>query len=251
MCYSVKYLKEKLYKYAKHHDIDDSVVPQLFDQHYTGGFSHPDLAVIPDIDPNALHAFNWGLIPFWVKDVKTATKLSNQTLNARSESMFEKPSFRNSAMNKRCLILVEGFYEYYHAGKDKIPYFIFRKDDKPMIMAGLWECWELPNEKIKRYTVSIVTTVANSTLSKIHNNPTTLKRTGPRMPVIIPEEQSSLWLSHEEEPNIEKEKVLDLCKPFPDEMIDFYTVPHALGNNGVGNSPDAWRKAEYNLIGLP
>ncbi len=251
MCYSVKYLKDKLHKYAKHHDIDDAQIPQLFDQHYAGAFSHPDLAVLPDSDPKTFHTFNWGLIPFWVKDVKTATKLSNQTLNARSETMFEKPSFRNSAMKKRCLIVVDGFYEYFHLDDQKIPYYIFKKNEEPMLMAGLWEKWELPQEKIKRYTVSIVTTAANKTLSKIHNNPTALKRSGPRMPVIIPEDLSSDWLKHEEEPNIEKEKIMDLCHPYPDDQIDYYTVPHSLGKSGVGNSPEAWQKQKYNLIGLP
>ena len=88
MCYSLKYLKDKLHKYARHHDIDDSNIPQLFDQHYVGAFSHPDLAVIPDSEPNKIYNFNWGLIPFWVKDIKTANKLANQTLNARSETLF-------------------------------------------------------------------------------------------------------------------------------------------------------------------
>lgn len=251
MCYSVKYLKDKLHKYAKHHDIDDSVIPQLSDQHYAGAFSHPDLAVIPDSDPKTFHLFNWGLIPFWVKDVKTATKLSNQTMNARSETIFEKPSFRNAAMKNRCLIVVDGFYEYHHHESEKIPYYIFRKDKKPMLLAGLWQKWEFQEENIQRNTVSIVTTSANETLRKIHNNPTALKRSGPRMPVILPEELSDDWLEHPEEENIEKEKIRDLCTPFEDELLDYYTVPHALGKKGVGNTTEAWKQIDYNIKEIP
>lgn len=251
MCYSVKYLKDKLHKYAKHHDIDDSQVPQLFDQHYVNGFSHPDLPVIPDSDPKKIHAFNWGLIPFWVKDVTTATKISGQTLNARAETIFEKPSFRGPAMHKRCLILVDGFYEYYHVNKSTVPYYLFRKDDQAMVMAGLWEKWELKQENIVRYSVSIVTTEANKTLAKIHNNPSVLKRTGPRMPLILPDEMAHLWLRHDENKNIEKQRLKELMLPYPDELLSYYTVGHAMGKAGLGNSPEAWKKHEYNISGLP
>ncbi len=251
MCYSVKYLKDKLHKYAKHHDIDDSVIPNLFDQHYVSGFEHPDLPVIPDSDPSKFYAFNWGLIPFWVKDVATSIKLSNQTLNARSESVFEKPSFRNSALNKRCLIVLDGFYEYYHIDKTNVPYYIFRKDKEPMIMAGFWEKWELKNENLVRFTVSIVTTEANKIMSKIHNNPKTLKRTGARMPLILPDELAYEWLKHDENPTIEKQRIQDLLLPYPDEMLDYYPVPHALGKSGVGNTPKAWSMIDYELKDLP
>jgi putative SOS response-associated peptidase YedK len=251
VCYSVKYLKDKLHKYAKHHDIDDSQVPQLFDQHFVNGFSHPELPVIPDSDPKKIHLFDWGLIPFWVKDVATATKMSNQTLNARAETIFEKPSFRGPAMHKRCLILVDGFYEFYHVGKATVPYYLFRKDDKPMIMAGLWEKWELKTENIVRYSTTIVTTVANQTLTKIHNNPTALKRTGPRMPVILPDEIAGQWLEHDENKTIEKDRLNELMMPYPDDLISYYTVPHAMGKEGVGNSPKAWNKHDYDINGLP
>jgi putative SOS response-associated peptidase YedK len=251
MCYSVKYLKDKLHKYAKHHDLDDSVIPQLFDQHYVSGFAHPELPIITDIEPNAIQAFNWGLIPFWVKDALTATKLSNQTLNARSETMFEKPSFRNSSMSRRCLILVDGFYEYYHINGKKIPYYIFLKDQETMLMAGLWEKWELKKENISRYTVSIVTTHANDLMAKIHNNPATLKRTGPRMPLIIPEELKKEWLLHNEDPQYEKQRINDLLLPYPSDLMGHYSVAHSLGNNGVGNSDKAWKRMDYNIESLP
>jgi putative SOS response-associated peptidase YedK len=251
MCYSVKYLKDKLHKYAKHHDINDSQIPKLFDQHYTSGFSHPDLAVITDNDPKQFHIFNWGLIPFWVKDIPTATKLSNQTLNARSETIFEKPSFRNSIMDRRCLIVLDGFFEYHHFQNQTIPYYIERKDGEPIIMAGIWDKWELKDENIVRYSCSILTTEANSKMAQIHNNPKTLKRGGARMPLILPDELSSEWLVHEENPKLEKDKLTELMLPYAEDLLNYTTVRPLQGKNGVGNSPLASEKYEYGLIGLP
>lgn len=252
MCYSVKYLKDKLHKYAKHHDIDDSQIPNLFDQHYTSGFSHPDLAVIVDADPKKFSLFNWGLIPFWVKDAQTATKLSNQTLNSRSETMFDKPSFRNSALKKRCLIVIDGFYEYHHHdSKQLIPYFIYQKNDEPLILAGLWEHWDLKNENIKRNTVSIVTTKANKKMAAIHNNPKVLQRTGPRMPLIFNEDLASEWLKHDENPKIEKERIAELCHPYPDDLLKYHSVGQLQGKNGIGNDPKASEEIIYELENLP
>lgn len=251
MCYSVKYLKDKLHKYAKHHDIDDAQVPKLFDQFFVNGFNHPDLAVIPDFDPKAIHLFNWGLIPFWVKDASTATKLSNQTLNARSESVFEKPSFRSAIKSRRCLILLDGFYEYHHYKGKTYPYHVKLKDDETMIMAGLWESWELKDEGIKRNTVSILTTGANPMMSRIHNNPKVLERGGARMPLILPDEIALDWIKHEENEKLDKEKLKELMHPYPQEEMEYYTVKALQGKNGTGNTKEAFEYFDYELEELP
>lgn len=112
--------------------------------------------------------------------LRKKTSSWNQTLNARGESIFEKPAFRNSARNKRCIVHVEGFYEHHHFGKRTYPDFIRLKDHDDFALAALWEECKDPATGVALHTFSIVTTEANDLLRRIHNNP---KLEGPRMPV--------------------------------------------------------------------
>ena len=122
----------------------------------------------------------WGLLPSWVKDPKTFSLL----INARGESVTDKPAFRAAMKRRRCLIPADGFYEWKAVAGRKQPYFVRLKSGAPMAFAGLWECWTGPNgEELE--TAAIVTTNANRTLAPIHN----------RMPVIVPPEGFDLWLN--------------------------------------------------------
>lgn len=115
----------------------------------------------------------------------------NNTLNARGETIFEKPSFRTSAKNHRCIIYVAGFYEHHHYNNKTYPFFIYRKDAQPMALAGLWSEWKNPDTGGRLNTFSIVTTKGNKMMARIHNNP---KLKEPRMPVILPSELEDEWL---------------------------------------------------------
>src|SRR5271156_5433165 len=120
----------------------------------------------------------WGLLPAWVKDPKTFSLL----VNARGESVLDKPSFRNAMRRRRCLIPADGFYEW-SAGAPKRPYFVRPRSGSPIAFAGLWETWTGPNgEEVD--TAAIVTTRANRTLATIHD----------RMPVIVAPDAFNLWL---------------------------------------------------------
>lgn len=254
MCYNTSYLTKKQYKYAQRYGASAQEVEELKEQlnnfdkkYFASGFSHPNLPVLTDENPHAIQPYSWGLIPFWAKDTQSAVKLSNQCLNARGESIFEKPAFRQSAKSKRCLITcIDGFYEYYHLDGKTYPYFIKLKKDEPMTFAGLWDRWENKEEGLVRYTVTIVTTAANKLMKKIHNNP---KRENgdSRMPVILPPELERDWLKPIAD-KVDKDMLQELIKPYPDELMEAYTVRQLSGKSGVGNTEIAHAPFEYEAL---
>ena len=159
-------------------------------------------AVIRSDDKNILTPFLWGLIPFWAKDPSTGAKL----INARAETVNEKPSFKNAFQKRRCLIIADGFYEWKKDGKGKIPYYIYLKSGKPFGFAGLYETWISPdNNKVD--TCTIITTRANEVVQPIHE----------RMPVIVPKEKEEVWLKNDMADPLSR---LELLKPYPAEKME-------------------------------
>ena len=145
----------------------------------------------------------WGLIPSWAKDNSFASKM----INARSETLLEKPSFKNLVDTNRCVIISNGFYEW--DTKTKSPYFIYSTNNKIMAFGGLYSAWiNQSNETI--YTFTIITTEPNNTLSKIHH----------RMPLILNEGDDIKWINN----NNNYESVKDLIKSFEDYKIDMYEI---------------------------
>jgi putative SOS response-associated peptidase YedK len=252
MCYNVNYLTKKRLEYARRLKgiIDERNLDNEFNDilnrtgpvFFVNGFNHPDIPVITNSQPGNLQLMCWGLIPFWVKDPAQAVSLSKRTLNARGEEMFQKPSFRNAAKNKRCLILIDGFFEYHWYNGKSYPHYIKMADGEPMLLAGLWETWKYEKEGIIRNTFSIVTTEANPMMAEIHNKPKASE--GPRMPVIIPKGLEMDWLSSAIDPP-GLEKVKELIRPYADSDIIAYTVPKLQGKNGVGNVEAAIREYQY------
>ncbi len=128
---------------------------------------------------NIFASFLWGLIPFWAKDPSIGARL----INARAETIAQKPSFKNAFAHRRCLIPADGFYEWKPEGKKKIPYEFFLKSQKPFALAGLYERWIGPDSKPVD-TCTILTTEANDLVKPVHD----------RMPVIVPQEAHGVWL---------------------------------------------------------
>jgi putative SOS response-associated peptidase YedK len=126
--------------------------------------------------------YKWGLIPSWSKD----PSIGDRMINARAETLAEKPSFRNAFRRRRCLILADGFYEWKQIPgmKSKQPMFIRLKDENPFAFAGLWEIWSSPDGSEIR-SCTIITTQPNSLIESIHN----------RMPVILPADAYPIWLA--------------------------------------------------------
>lgn len=243
MCYGVKARTEMALRIAKSRGEKGAVekLTQLlhpfpeFDLHYANAFTHPRLVVYTDAAPHTPQLSIWGLVPAWVKDHVQRTQLWNQTLNARGETIFEKPAFRSSARTKRCIVHIEGFYEHHHFGKQTYPFFIHLKDRPHFALAGLWEEWKDPETGERLHTFSIVTIVGNDLLHRIHNNP---KLEGPRMPVILLPEEEDLWLApiHNES---DEQAIRALIRPYPVGVMTAHPVRHLLGKEGVGNTPGA------------
>lgn len=148
----------------------------------------------------------WGLLPAWVKDPKSFALL----INARGESVLDKPAFRNAMKYRRCLIPADGFYEWQAGGGRKQPYFIRLKSGAPMAFAGLWECWTGPNgEELE--TAAIVTTDANRALGHIHD----------RMPVVLSPDAFDLWLNCA---GVDAQTAAALIAPAPADLFEAYPV---------------------------
>lgn len=138
--------------------------------------------VVRDAVTRNVEALHWGLIPSWAKDETIASRL----INARSETLAEKPSFRSAYARRRCLILADGFYEWQSTGpkSPKQPYYFQLKDGRPFMFAGLWESWRTPDGSDK-LTCTIITTSANDLIRPFHE----------RMPVILTGERIWQWLA--------------------------------------------------------
>jgi putative SOS response-associated peptidase YedK len=160
----------------------------------------------------------WGLIPSWVKDPRGFTLL----INARGETVLDKPAFRNAMRRRRCLFPADGFYEWKADGGRKRPYFIHPRQGGPIAFAGLWETWIGPNgEEVE--TACIVTTAANRMLAPIHD----------RMPVVIAPEAFDLWLDSAE---AEVATAAALIAPAPESLFEAVEVS-AAGNRTANDGP--------------
>jgi putative SOS response-associated peptidase YedK len=168
------------------------------------------IAVVANDGENRLDYYLWGLIPSWAKD----PTIGNKMINARAETLAEKPSFRNAFRRRRCLVLADGFYEWKteeRNGKSfKTPMFIRLADGKPFAFAGLWEPWNSPDGS-RILSTTIITTNPNSFMQTIHN----------RMPVILPADKYGLWLDPGEPDQTELQMLL---QPYPAETMTAYAV---------------------------
>lgn len=167
------------------------------------GASTQNLAVITAMEPHRLQYFRWGLVPFWSKELPKSTPV----INARAESLEEKPLFRQPFKKRRCLIPADGFYEWARTGK-KQPYRFVMADNSPFAMAGLWDEWtHAPGKSIRSF--AIITTSPNKLMEPIHN----------RMPVILQKETYIEWLNGDDEKSL-----LEMLKPFPESKMRVYKV---------------------------
>jgi len=173
-------------------------------------FMRPDCLIVTREE--ALQAAKWGLIPFWVRDVKQADNIRKITANAKAETVFALSSFREAIKKRRCLIPSTGFFEYHHEGKEAIPYRIFLREADVFSLAGLYEEWRNPETKEMTRTFSVITVPANVLCGFIHNG----GRNQGRMPAILPIEDEEKWL----EPGLRDEGIRELLRPFDTALMD-------------------------------
>lgn len=188
-----------------------------------------DIAVIrltANTSVQELALLKWGLIPFWARDRKVGYKM----INARAESVADKPAFRAAFRHRRCLIPATGFFEWYRKGKMKQPYFIRLTDSNIMAFAGLWEHWAGNDGEIIE-SCTIITTNANRTVGNIHD----------RMPVIIDPGDYDRWL----DPHAKTQNILPLLVPFSNKKMLAYPVGMEV-NNPKTDTPDCLKEIKAN-----
>lgn len=165
-----------------------------------------DVTVVVQKETRQLTEMRWGLVPSWATDVS----IGNRMINARVETIAEKPAFRVAFKKRRCLILADGFYEWQKAGKVKVPTHIRLKTREPFAFAGIYEYWKTKSGKILE-SCSIVTTTPNEIMSKIHH----------RMPVILNEHDEEAWLNPD---NQDVEILMSLLNPYQSKKMETFEV---------------------------
>ncbi len=193
---------------------DVSNIVEEFDIDQVSGNVRKSYNIAPGSDAAAvicdgvmkLISLRWGLIPAWAQNPSMGSRL----INARAETVADKPSFRDAFKNRRCLIIADGYYEWKRGEKGKIPFYMRLKSQKPFGFAGLYEKWSSPGGQ-EIQTCSIITTEPNKLVGPIHN----------RMPAIIPKEGEALWL---DSTVFDRRALLDLLGPLPGEAMETYPV---------------------------
>ncbi len=189
-------------------------VPPLFQPRYNIAPSQSIAAIRiePDTTTRKLVMLRWGLIPSWAKDAK----IGNRCINAKDETVAEKPSFRSAFKKRRCLVIADGFYEWQRQGAHKQPMWIGMRSKRPFAFAGLWEHWK-PAEGEPVETCTIITTEPNDLMVPIHN----------RMPVILAPASFDQWL----DPSFQQPAALKaLLRPYPSEELMTYPVSTLVNN---------------------
>jgi len=168
---------------------------------------------------NHLDFLRWGLIPSWAKD----SSIGHKMINARAETVHEKPAFRQAIKYRRCLVIASGFYEWRMEGKQKIPLYVHLKDGSPMAFAGLWDSWKPPENGFVE-SCTILTTSSNKLIEPLHD----------RMPVILHPLEYQPWLDGD---MTDPTKLQRLCHPYPADLMEMWPVS-PLVNNPKNESPD-------------
>lgn len=214
-------------------------------RYYINGFAHGKSYVAKQ-GGDAIEMLEWGLIPFWIKTEKEAKEIANRTLNAKSETVFNLPSFRHCIKKQKCLIIANGFYEWRHINsKTKIPYLIGVRDPHgedrmyPFTFGGIFDTWVNKDTGEVHETFSIITTPANSMMAVIHNSKL-------RMPLIIPDDKQQQWLNA-----TDTETINALMQPFPADRMIAYPVSKLVSQQKVErNVPEVVQPEEYSEVSV-
>lgn len=174
---------------------------------------------VADNERRELVSLKWGLIPSWAKD----QSIGNRMINARAETVQEKPAFRNAIKHHRCVIPASGFFEWLHEKNMAKPFYVRLKDSSPMCFAGIWEHWKSPDGEFIE-SCSILTTKSNTLIEPLHD----------RMPVILHPQEFSLWLDRE---ITDPEKQKHLYQPYPATLMELYPVS-SLVNSPRNDTPE-------------
>lgn len=207
-------LKSPLSVLTERFDIDE--FPSSLSPSYNIAPTQQVATVLSENGKRKLEMLRWGLIPSWADD----PEIGNRMINARGETVAEKPSYRRAFKRSRCLILADGFYEWQRTDSGKQPFHIRLQDESPFAFAGPWESWD-KGDGLRSCT--IITTEANDLVGEVHN----------RMPVILHAEDYEMWLDLDFD---EREPLTSLLKPYPAETMEAYPVSRRV-NKPSNNEP--------------
>lgn len=224
MCYHVSTpSKAVLKKY-----LGEGITIDDYQPHYhSTGFKHEALPAILSIQPNKVLAVTWGFTPEQMDDAEATRFFKGAySLNAKAETIFTQPLYKYAAAYKRCITIVDGFFEWKHEGEEKIPHYIQMPDHKPFALAGLWA------DRGGELTLNILTTPANELMASIHN-------TKKRMPFILPEDHWELWL----DTSANEADVKKIIHKFPEGLLDAHEISRMITQKGVDSDvPDVQEK---------
>lgn len=237
MCFSMSYAKGRETIQTRF-EVDFLQYGEYQPHYYVSAHSFPEVPIITDKEPDRAQPMEWCLIPHWVKSPEKAEEVRKHTYNARDDTIFEKPSFRDAIMKSRCLVLADGFFEWqHHSNGRKYPYYIQLENREPFAMAGIWSEWKYGD--VAKRTFSIVTTEANPMMARIHNS-------AKRMPVILPKVVERRWL----DPTLPKNEIIRLMKPFDENLMIAHTVSKLISTPGAEkNAPEAIAPFDYSELG--
>jgi putative SOS response-associated peptidase YedK len=205
---------------------------------YYHAYSLPYMPVICSGRNAGIRLFRWGLIPSWAGDESEANEIMLRTFNARSETISSKPAFRDSFESRRCLVPVNGFFEWQLHGGRKIPWYITLRGENIFSLAGIWDSWTMPGG-ITLNTFSVVTTRANELMEEIHN-------TKKRMPVILPVTAEALWLKE----GLAETALMSLTEPVASDMLAAHTISPLITNSRADrNRPELIMPYSYPVQG--
>jgi len=208
MCgrYGISVTKKELNEYLNEHYHIEVLDENITLPRYNIGPGQEVISLINDGTKYRVGLLKWGLVPSWSKDERIGSKM----INAREETLSQKPSFKKSFVQRRCIIIADGFFEWYRTTSTKTPYYFYLKNNKIFGFAGLWTSYEREDGS-KLHTCTIVTTKANSLMQDIHD----------RMPVILTEESAKIWL----DPNIRDLNALQsLLTQYDSEEMQLHQV---------------------------
>lgn len=185
MCFNAS-LAQKAEKLEKLFNafFDDQVLQDIY---FQSAFTLPYWPVLKSEDPRHFYFLQWGLIPYWEKNIEKAEKIRFKTFNARFETLSEKPSYRSPSDYNRCSVIVDGYFEWKEIDGKKYPYYLYMPDKSPFLLAGIWDRWIDKGNNNTYETFSVVTTKAEGIAEEIHN-------TKKRMPFILDRKNMSLWM---------------------------------------------------------
>lgn len=180
------------------------------EKHLVSGFVHPKL---PIVKQGSIELGEWGLIPSFVVREDQARDIQNKTLNARNDTIFERKSYKDAIIHQRCILVVDGFFEWRHSYDQKTPYYVYPKDETVFYMGCIYTSWTNKETGEMKDTFSIITTEANPMMEYIHNN----KK---RMPFILNKDDIAIWI----DPETPKDTINQMMKPFNETHMNAHTI---------------------------